>query len=125
MNYFMEKCKADTHSYFDYDGITYYEGSNHGIWLCNFVIGPHAVNTIDKLLKLCYDKNSVVLYSNNNRSSSKSKHIDIKFLVVERIWSHQMSIEHIETNSKIVDPQNKCVSSKLFHVLTAQIGVTL
>jgi len=60
-----------------------YEASNHGIWLRNFVTGLKIVQSIEKPLKLYCDNKSVVLYSNNNRSSTKSKHIDIKFLVVK------------------------------------------
>ena len=42
------------------------------------------------------------MYFNNSRSSLKSKHIDIKFLVVkERVQSGQVFIEHIGTNSMI------------------------
>ena len=69
-----------------------YEASNHGIWLQNFVIGLRIMDGIERLLKLYCDNKSAVLYSNNNRSSMKSKHIDIKFLVVkERIQSGQVS----------------------------------
>ena len=63
--------------------IACYEVSNHGIWLRNFVTGLRVVKWIERPLKLYCDNNSAVLYSNNNRSSSKSKHIDIKFLVVK------------------------------------------
>ena len=63
--------------------IAFYEASNHGIWLLNFVTRLRVVNGIERPLKLYCDNNSTVLYSNNNRSSSKSKHIDIKFLVVK------------------------------------------
>ena len=41
-------------------------------------------------------------------SLTKSKHIDIKYLVViERVQNKQFSIEHIGTNSMIADPLNK------------------
>ncbi|RZB90861.1 Auxin efflux carrier component 2 [Glycine soja] len=60
-----------------------YEASNHGIWLTNFVTGLQIVEGIKRPLKLYCDNKSVVLYSNNNRSSTKSKHIDIKFLIVK------------------------------------------
>ena len=80
--------------------IVCYEASNHGIWLQNFVTGLHIVDEIERPLKLFCDNKSTVLYSNNKRSSTKSKHIDIKFLVVkERVQSGQLSIEHIGTNS--------------------------
>ncbi|KAK4404156.1 Retrovirus-related Pol polyprotein from transposon TNT 1-94 [Sesamum angolense] len=61
--------------------IACYEASNQGIWLQNFVTGLHIVDSIDRPLKLFCDNKSAVLYSNNNRSSTKSKHIEIKFLV--------------------------------------------
>ena len=37
---------------------------------------------IEISLKLYCDNKSVVMYSNSNRSSTKSKHINIKFLIV-------------------------------------------
>jgi hypothetical protein len=63
--------------------IACFEAPNNEIWLRNFVTGLHIVDTIKLPLKLYYDNCSAVLYSNNNRSSSKSKHIDIKFLAVK------------------------------------------
>ena len=81
-----------------------YKASNHGIWLQNFIIGLHILDGIERPLKLCCENKSIVLYSNNNRSSFKSKHIDIKFLVLkEKVQSEQISIEHIKTNSMITD----------------------
>ena len=81
---------------------------------------------IERPLKLYCDNKSAVLYSNNNRSSSRSKHIDIKFLVVkERVQSGQISIEHIGTNSMIADPLTKGLPPKVFHEHTAHMGVIL
>ncbi|XP_075499124.1 secreted RxLR effector protein 161-like [Primulina tabacum] len=72
-----------------------YEASNHAIWLKNFVTRLRILEGIERPLGLFCDNRSAVLYSNNNRSSKKSKHIDIKFLVVkERVQSGQISIEH-------------------------------
>ena len=101
-----------------------YEASNHGIWLHNFVTGLQILDNIERPLKLFCDNNSTVLYSNNNRSSSKSKHIDIKFLVVKEIVQNgQISIEHIGTNSMIADPLTKGLSPKVFHEHTARMSV--
>ena len=60
-----------------------YEASNQGIWLKNFVIGLRIVEGIERPLKIYRDKKLAFLYSNNNRSSTKSKHIDIKFLIIK------------------------------------------
>ena len=101
-----------------------YEASNQGIWFRNFVTGLRIVDGVDRPLKLYCDNKSAVLYSNNNMSSTKSKHIDIKFMVVkERIQNIQLSIEHIGTNSMIADPLTKGLPPKVFHEHTAHMGV--
>ena len=67
-----------------------------------------------------------MLYSNNNKSSSRSKHIDIKFLVVkERVQSGQISIEHIGTNSMLADPLTKGLPPKVFLEHVAHMGIIL
>ena len=66
------------------------------------------------------------MYFNNNRRSSKSKHIEINFLVVEeRVQSGQMFIERIGTNSMIANPLSKGLPSKVFHEHIAHMGVQL
>ena len=101
-----------------------YEASNHELWLRNFITGLRILSGIERPLKLYCDNKSVILYSNNNRSSCRSKYIDIKFLVLKkRVQSGQISIECIETNSMIVDPLTKGLTSKVFHEHTASMGV--
>ena len=79
---------------------------------------------IERPLKLFCDNKSTVLYSNNNKSSTKSKHIDIKFLVVkERVQSGQFSIEHIGISSTVSDPFTKGLPPKRFHEHITRIGV--
>jgi hypothetical protein len=88
--------------------ITCFEASNYEIWLRNFVTGLRIVDTIKLSLKLYCDNSSAVLYSNNNRSSSKSKHIDIKFIIVrERVQSGLVSIENFSTDFMLADPLSK------------------
>ena len=104
--------------------IACFEASNHGIWMLNFVTGLRIVDTIERPLKIFCNNNSTVLYSNNNRISANSKHINIKFLIVkERVQSGQLSIQHIGTNSMIADPLTKGVPPKVFHEHTAHMGV--
>ena len=106
--------------------IAFYETSNHGIRRQNLVTGLHVVKGIKRPLKLYCDNNSALLYSNNNISSSKSKHINIKFLVVKEIVQNgQLSIKHIGTNSMIVDSLTKGLLPKVFRQHTASMGVIL
>ncbi|CAM8944292.1 unnamed protein product [Rhodiola kirilowii] len=104
-----------------------YEASNHGVWLRNFVTGLRILSDIERPLKIYCDNKSAVIYANNNnRSSTKSKHIDIKFLVVkERIQSGHIFIEDIGTNSMIVDPLTKGLTPKVFHEHRTHMGVIL
>ena len=84
------------------------------------------VKGIERPLKLYHDNNSAMLYSNNNKNSSKSKHIDIKFLVVkESVQNGQLSIGYIGTNFMIADSLTKGLSPKVFHRHTASVGVIL
>jgi hypothetical protein len=104
--------------------IACYEASNHGVWLKNFVTGLKVVPSIKKPLKLLCDNNSAVVYANNNRSSTKSKYIDIKFLAVkERVQNNELEIEHIGTDSMIADPLTKGLPPKKFHEHVAHMGV--
>ncbi|XP_057999162.1 vicilin Jug r 6.0101-like [Hevea brasiliensis] len=63
--------------------IACYEASNHGIWLRNFVTGLQIVDGIKRPLKIFCDNKSVVLYSNNNRSSTSRKNdlIAVRFTI--------------------------------------------
>ena len=106
--------------------IACYEAYNHGICLRNFVTRLHVVDGIERPLKIFCDNKSAVLYSNNNRSSTKSKHIDIKFLVVkERVQSNQILIKHIGTNSMLTNLLTKGLTPKVFDEHAAHMGVIL
>lgn len=120
----MEVCKTDSRSFLTMtvEFIACQEAFNHSLWLWNFVTGLRVVDGIERPLKIYYDNNSTVLYSNNNRNSTKSKFTDIKFLVVkERIQNKQISIEHIRTNSMLADPLTKGLIPKVFHEHTAHM----
>jgi hypothetical protein len=84
------------------------------------------METIKLPLRIYCDNNSAVLYSNNNRSSSKSKFIDIKFLAVkERVQEGLISIEHIGTDFMIDDPLTKGLIPKVFHEHVARMSLVL
>jgi len=101
-----------------------FESSNHGIWLRNFVTGLCVVDGIERSLRIYCDNESTVQYSNSNRSTTKSKFIDIKFLVVkERVQNRQIFIEHIRTDSMLADPLTKGLVPKVFHEHIVHMGV--
>ena len=104
--------------------IAMYEASNQAVWLKNFVTGLRILDRVERPLKIYCDNKSAVLFSNNNRSLTKSKHIDIKYLIVkERIQNGELSTEHIGTNSMVADPLTKGVLPKTFIEHTTHMGI--
>ena len=115
-----------TSSTMDVEFIACFKASNHGIWMGNFVTRLLILGCIERPLKIYCANKSTDMYSNNNRSSSKSKHIDIQFFVVkERFMSGQVSIKHLGTNSMITDLLTKGLTPKVFHKHTTRMGVML
>ena len=78
------------------------------------------VDSIAKPLKIFCDNTAAVFFSKNDKYSSCSKHIEIKYLVVrEKVQTHQVSIENLSTSMMIADPLTKALQCKIFkeHVL--------
>ncbi|CAJ2672347.1 unnamed protein product [Trifolium pratense] len=101
-----------------------FEASNHANWLRNFVTGLRIIGSIERPLKIYCDNSAAVFYSNNNMSSTKSKFIDIKYLVVkERVQEKQLLIEHIGTDLMLADPLTKGLTPKAFHGHVARMGL--
>ena len=78
----MEKCQANTYSFFYYGWAEYvacYEATCHAIQLRNFISALEVVHSIYRPLKLFCDNSVVVSFSTNTKSTSRSKHIDVQF----------------------------------------------
>ena len=61
----------------------------------------------------------------NNKSGSRSKHIDIKYLAIrERVKEKKVVIEHVNTELMIADPLTKGMPPKNFkdHVVRMGLG---
>ena len=63
--------------------IAYYEASNHGIWLRNFVIGLSVVKGIERPLKIYCDNNSAVLYLTTEALQSRNT-LTSSFLLLKK-----------------------------------------
>ena len=60
-----------------------YEATCHAIWLRTFISSLEVVHSISRPLKLFCDNSVVVSFSRNTMSTSRSKHIDVKFFFVK------------------------------------------
>ena len=56
-----------------------YEATCHAIWLRNFISALKVVHSISRPLKLFCDNFVTVSFSRNTMSTSRSKHIEVKF----------------------------------------------
>ena len=85
-----------------------YETTSHQIWLQNFISALEVVHSISKPLKLFCDNSAAVSFSRNIRSTSRSKHIDVKFFFVkEKVAEFLISIEYTPMTSMLADSLTK------------------
>ena len=92
-----------------------FEALSHALWLRNFISGLGVVDSIAIPLRIYCDNTAIVFFSKNGKFSSRSKHIDLKYLVVkERVQKQQVSIENIRTTLKVADPLTKGLPPKAY-----------
>ena len=104
--------------------VSCFESSSHGVWLKSFISGLRIVDSISRPLKLYCDNLAAVFMAKNNRIGSRSKHIEIKYLVIrERVKENKLVIEHISTESMLADPLTKGMPPKYFKDHVVQMGL--
>ena len=78
------------------------------LWLKKLIFGFHIVESISKPLVIYCDNTAAVHFSQNNRSATRSKHFDIKYLFVrEKVRECQTRIEYTATGHMLADPLTK------------------
>ncbi|RVW97571.1 Retrovirus-related Pol polyprotein from transposon TNT 1-94 [Vitis vinifera] len=88
--------------------ISCFEATSHGVWLKSFISGLKVMDSISRPLSIYCDNSAAVFMAKNNKSGSRSKHIDIKYLAIrERVKEKKVVIEHISTELMIADPLTK------------------
>ena len=88
--------------------VSCFEATSHGVWLKSFMSGLRVVDSISRPLKLNCDNSAAVFMAKSNKSGSRSKHIDIKYLAIrERVKDKTVVIEHLSTELMIADPLTK------------------
>jgi hypothetical protein len=88
--------------------VSYFEATLHDVWLKSFIYGLKIVDSISKPLRMYCDNLVVAFMAKNNKSGSRNKHIDIKYLSIrEHVEEKKAVVEHINTKLMIVDPLTK------------------
>ncbi|XP_074282695.1 secreted RxLR effector protein 161-like [Silene latifolia] len=107
------------------ESVSCFEATSHGVWLKGFISGLRVVDSITRPIRMYCDNSAAVFMAKNNRSGSRSKHIDIKYLAIkERVQEKKVIIEHISTELMIADPLTKGMPPKGFkgHVVNMGLG---
>ena len=104
--------------------VSCFEATSHSIWLRSFISGLRVVDSISRPLLLYCDNSAAVFMAKNNKSGSRSKHIDIKYLAIrERVKDKKVIIEHISTELMIADPLTKGMPPKNFKDHVKRMGL--
>ena len=73
------------------------------------------MDSISRPLRIFYDNSAAVFLAKNNKKGSRSKHIDIKYLVIgEHVKEKKLVIDHISIELMIVDPLTKDIPPMKF-----------
>ena len=92
-----------------------FKATSHGVRLKSFISGLKVVDSISRPLKIYCDNSTTVFMAKNNKSSSRNKHIDIKYLAIrEHVKEKTVVIEHVSTELMIADPLTKGMPSLKF-----------
>ena len=62
--------------------VSCFEATSHGVWLKSFIGGLRVVDSIQRPLRLYCDNSVAIFLTKNDKSGSRSKHIDIKYLAI-------------------------------------------
>ena len=66
------------------------------------------MDSISRPLRIYYDNSAAIFMAKNNKSGSRSKHINIKYLAIRgRVKEKKVVIEHVSTELMIADPLTK------------------
>ena len=99
--------------------------TSHGLWLKSFISELRIMDSISRPLKIFCDNSAMTFMDKNNKSSSQSKHIDIKYWTKrECIKENKVVIEYICTKLMIVDPLTKGMPPMKFKDHMAQMGLS-
>ena len=83
------------------------------------------MDSISRPLSIYCDNSVAVFMAKNNKSGSRSKHIDIKYLAIrERVKEKKVVIEHISTELMIADPLTKGMPPLKFKDHVVNMGLS-
>ena len=106
--------------------VSCFEATSHGVWMKSFIYGLRIIDSISRPLKVFCDNSATIFLAKNNKSGSRSKHIDIKILSIrERVKDKIVVIEHVSFELMIADPLTKGMPPSKCKDHTDHMGLSL
>ena len=82
------------------------------------------VDLVKRSLQLYCDNRAEEVYCKSDKSSTRLRYFDIKFLVIkDRFWNHIVTVNCVSTILNIADPLNKRLPPKVFLEHIAHMGM--
>ncbi|GAV63776.1 hypothetical protein CFOL_v3_07294 [Cephalotus follicularis] len=101
-----------------------YGAATQAVWFRKFMRTFTVVDFVSRPIWLYCDNSSTVLFINNNKGITGSKHIEIKYLTIkEKVKNGDVTVEHISTDDMVADPLTKCLRPCVFERHVASMGL--
>nr|CAN71215.1 hypothetical protein VITISV_025916 [Vitis vinifera] len=101
--------------------ISCFEATSHGVWIKSFISRLRVMDSISRPFSIY----SAIFMAKNNKSGSRIKHIDIKYLAIrEHVKEKKVVVEHISTELMIVDPLTKSMPPLKFKDHIVNMGLS-
>ncbi|KAK8924195.1 hypothetical protein KSP39_PZI019372 [Platanthera zijinensis] len=98
--------------------------STHAVLLKNFISELKVVDFIAGHIRLYCDNIFLVMFSINNKSITRSKHVEIKFLTFkELVKNGDILVEHLEIDDMLADPLTKELRPNVFQKYVINMGL--
>ena len=104
--------------------IACYAAATHAVWLRNLVTGLRVMDSIARPLRIFCDNSAAVFYTKNNKTTSGSKHLELKYLTVrDLVKNGDILVEYINTDSMLADPLTKGLRPMVFKRHVESMGI--
>ena len=112
-------------STFQVEYVAIYDATSHAIWLRNFISGLKIMDSIEKPLTIYCDNVAVVFFTKNNKRSSGSRNIDVKYFVVRKnVRGKKIEVLKIGTKEQLTDPFTKALPVECFKRHVKNMGLS-
>ena len=101
--------------------VSCFEATSHGVSLTSFMFRLRVIDSVFRPLRMFL---VAVFMAKNNKSHSRSKHINIKYLAIrERVKEKKVVIEHVSTELMLADPLTKGLPPLRFKDLVGRMSL--